>query len=88
MILKLFSVYDNKAQAYLPPFAAVNAGVALRMFRDSATAADHMFTRYPLDYHLFEMGTFDDVMGKVEAVLPHNLGPAAQFTDSIAKVVP
>ncbi|WNK12698.1 MAG: nonstructural protein [Microvirus sp.] len=88
MILKMYSVYDNKAQAYLAPFCCVNNMVALRMFGDSAGDANHMFNRHPLDYHLFEMGEFDDVSGLVQAVLPVNLGAAAMFSDSIGKVVP
>ncbi|WNK13405.1 MAG: nonstructural protein [Microvirus sp.] len=86
MILKLFCVYDNKASAYLPPFAAVNSLVALRMFGDSASDTNHMFNRHPLDYHLFELGEFDDMTGGVSSLMPVNLGNAGMFSDSIGKV--
>ncbi|WNK13435.1 MAG: nonstructural protein [Microvirus sp.] len=82
----MYSVYDNKAQAYLGPFCCVNSMVALRMFGDSASDVNHMFHRHPLDYHLFEVGEFDDQTGLVEARAPVNLGNASMF--DISKVVP
>lgn len=60
MILKIFTVYDSKAEAYLPPFFSATRGLALRSFTDAVNTAGHAFNRYAEDYTLFEVGEFDD----------------------------
>lgn len=60
MIQKIFSVYDQKAEAYLPPFYLPNRAMAVRTFTDCANAKDHQFNKHPQDYLLVELGEFDD----------------------------
>lgn len=59
MKLKVFSVYDVKAQAYLPPFFLPRTEMAVRVFSDSANDPTHMFCKHPEDFHLFELGEWD-----------------------------
>ena len=63
----LFSIYDEKAHAYLPPFTLPTAGMAIRTFTDCANAPDHAFSRNPGDYTLFELGVFDDNTAEINA---------------------
>lgn len=63
MHLKAFSVYDMKAEAYLPPFFLPTVGMALRAFKDCAQSKDHQFGKNPEDYVLYEIGFFDDHSG-------------------------
>lgn len=60
MILKVFAIYDSKAEAYLPPFFCSSKGVAIRMFSDAASDGTHNFCKHSSDYTLFELGSFDD----------------------------
>ena len=60
MIQKIFTVYDEKAHAYLPPFFMARNEQALRVFGDCLNSADHQFAKHPADYTLFEIGNFDD----------------------------
>lgn len=60
MKIKMFTVYDIKAQAYLPPFYMQSTGQAMRVFEDTANDKDHQFGKHPEDYVLYEVGTFDD----------------------------
>lgn len=60
MLLKLFTVYDSKAEAYLPPFYLSTRGQAIRAFSDSVNDPNHAFNRHPADYTLFMIGEFDD----------------------------
>lgn len=60
MQTKLFTVYDKKAEAYLPPFNMQSTGQAMRTFEDTVNDEDHAFNKHPEDYALFELGTFDD----------------------------
>jgi len=63
MIQKVFSIYDCKAEAFLPPFYTHNARVAVRMLQKAATDTSHDFCRFAADYTLFEIGEWDDTTG-------------------------
>lgn len=63
MQLHMFTVYDSKAKAYLPPFFMGQIGQAVRAFSDCVDNAEHAFSKHPEDYTLFRCGTFDDVTG-------------------------
>lgn len=60
MKFKIFSVFDVKAGAYLPPFFLPETAVAVRCFSDCVNSDDHQFGKHPGDYTLFELGSFDD----------------------------
>lgn len=62
----IFSVFDSKAQAFLPPFFCVTRGVAVRNFRQAVLTAGHDFQRFASDYTLFELGEFDDASAKFD----------------------
>lgn len=80
MILKVFSVYDSKAEAYLPPFFMNNSGAARRIFGDCANDPDHMFGKHPEDYTLFEIAEFDDASAVVTpAKTPVSLGLGLEY---------
>lgn len=56
----MFSVYDEKAKAYLPPFILPEIGMATRTFGDCVNNEEHQFGTHPQDYTLFEIAVFDD----------------------------
>lgn len=60
MILQIFTVYDSKAEAYLPPFYLSTKGQAIRAFTDTANDPNHTFYKHPEDYTLFLLGQFED----------------------------
>lgn len=60
MILKVFSIYDDKARSYLPPFMLPERGMAIRAFSDCINSDTHQFGANPGDYTLFELCEFDD----------------------------
>ena len=59
MTHQMFSVYDSKAEAYLPPFQADTLGLAERMFQDTINDPRTPFHKHPEDYTLYHIGTFD-----------------------------
>lgn len=63
MILKVFSVYDVKAEAYLQPFFMTSKGQAVRGFTDLLNDGQSQFSKHPGDFTLFELGSFDDSNG-------------------------
>ncbi len=63
MIIRIFTVYDEKAAAYLPPFSFGQIGEAVRSFIDAANHADHKFNKNAEDFTLYHLGSFDDHEG-------------------------
>jgi len=60
MIHKLFSIFDEKAKAYLPPFILHQTAMAIRSFSDACKDPEHRFHLHPEDYCLYQIGIFDD----------------------------
>lgn len=80
MKLSIFSVYDSKANAFIPPFVLPNEAMAKRVFADCANDPNHNFCKWSNDFNLFMIGEFDDISGTIEAtVKPVNLGLASAF---------
>lgn len=80
MKLKVFSVFDSKAEVFQQPFFSLTKGQALRGFTDAANDKNHPMGAHPEDYALFEIGEFDDATGRVEPLKsPVSLGLAIEF---------
>ena len=63
MIQNIFSIFDEKAKAYLPPILLPHVGQMVREFKDAINDATTAFYRHPEDYTLFQLGTFDNETG-------------------------
>lgn len=82
-MLKMFTVYDSKAEAYLQPFYAQATGAGVRIFAQASSDEAHQFNTHAADYTLFEIGTFDEHTGQLEPLKTQlNLGTALQLQDS------
>jgi len=68
MVHKIFSIFDGKAMAYLPPFCLPEVGMASRTFGDCVNSADHQFGLHPEDYTLFQIGLYDDSTGIISGL--------------------
>lgn len=79
--MKVFSVFDCKAEAHLQPIFAPTNAVAIRIFIEAAMDQNHNFHKYAADYTLFEIGTFNEETAELKA-LPalNNLGNALALT--------
>lgn len=83
MQLNAYSVFDNKAIAFIPPFFMVNDAVAIRNFADAVNDPTHAFHKNPDDYVLYRIGSFDDSVGVLEPLVNSvNLGLASSFKNS------
>lgn len=79
MIHKMYTVFDTKAEIYLPPIYYKATGEALRAFSDTVNSSDHAFHKHPEDYCLFEIGTYDDQNAGIETITPKSLGLAIEY---------
>jgi len=70
MVFGLYSVYDEKAQVYLPPFVAKTVGEADRIFDSVIKAGQSTISQYPADHSLYNVGTFDDCGAVLEPCVP------------------
>lgn len=76
---EVFTVYDQKAEAYLPPFYFTTIGQALRAFADTVNDPTHAFFKHPEDYTLFHLGYYDDGNAKFDPlVTPSSMGTALE----------
>ncbi len=76
----IFTVYDDKAEAYLPPFFLNTVGEALRAFSELANDPNHAFCKYPSDFTLFQIGTFDNGNCSFELLpTPTAIGKAIEY---------
>lgn len=79
MIRKLYSIRDAKAELYNPPFHASTPGEAERAFTELANSPGHFVNKFPEDYDLFFVASFDDNTGKLEVpVSPEHIVKAIQ----------
>jgi hypothetical protein len=69
MIINMYSILDNKAEAFLPPFFMQNDGLARRAIVDCIRDPKHRFSSHPRDYILFSIGIFDDLTGEIKSDL-------------------
>jgi len=80
MLLCVFSVYDSAAECYMQPFFQQTKGQAIRAFTDAVNDPSHAFARYPDDYTLFELGSYDDSKGAFMMLnTPKSIGVAVEF---------
>lgn len=78
MILKAFSLFDSKADIYMPPFFCGTLGQAVRAVVEAAQDPRSTLGRYPADFDLMELGEFNDVNGELISANRRNHGPVSQ----------
>lgn len=66
MKLVVVAVRDSAVDAFMRPFFVPTVGVAIRSFRDEVTRAESEMFKHPSDYELFEIGEFDEDIGRFE----------------------
>lgn len=80
MKLKVFSVYDEKAESFGQPFFFAARGMAVRAFIDLANDGRSTVSKHPVDFHLYEIGEYDDSTGRFDSYVNHvALGRAREF---------
>jgi len=80
MIYQIFSVYDSKVGAYLPPVFQRSKGEAIRAMEAALNEPSHAFAKTPDDFTLFHLGDYDDENGMIDAfATPAPIGKAIEF---------
>lgn len=81
MVKNLYTIFDKVSESYMPPFTEINHGTAIRGLQDMMTQnVNHNLAKFPHDYALYLLGSFDDQSGDVV------LQPEPMHVEDIVKV--
>lgn len=73
MIAKAFALRDIKADAFGSPFFLPNENIAKRLLAEWAQDKRSEVGKYPNDFVMFEIGTFDNESGKLSPLVPPSM---------------
>lgn len=77
---KMFAIYDSKAGIHHAPFTTNSSAQAIRMTTSTALDERTELNKYPADFTLFEIATFDDSSGQISPLAAKiNLGTVQEF---------
>lgn len=68
--LRIYCIYDARAEAHLTPFFYANDSMANRAFSNIIKDDNHPFSKTPEDYDLVVVGEFDSSTGGITPVQP------------------
>lgn len=86
MLYRVYAIYDSKSEAYYPPFFQATTGLAIRYFTELANDQKTTIGKYPHDYALYEIGTYDDGTAILEPQGRHtHHGKAIEFVQEEEK---
>lgn len=83
MKIGIYSVRDNKADAFMQPLFVNAEGLARRSFGEAVNDPKSVFGKYPGDFDLYKLGAFDDEKGEL---IP--LDKPVNLVNGVALVVP
>lgn len=86
MIFNVYSILDGKSHVYSPPFLSRHTGEALRSFTDLVNDERSTVSKYPGDFQLVQVATFDDELGTFIECKPVFLGTADQYQKPSAQL--
>lgn len=69
MKTNIYAIYDKQAEIHGPPFTAINDVLAMRTFNTIKEDSSSDIHKYPQDYKLVKLGTFDKKTGALNAEL-------------------
>jgi len=71
-VFQVFTIRDEKAQAFTVPMYFPTKGVALRSLSAAVNKpnSDDLYSTHPQDFGLYHIGTYDADTGLHEPVLP------------------
>lgn len=79
MNVQIFSIFDMAAKRYMDPFTGPTIEFALRGFKEACTTAEHQFNKFPEDYCLYHVGTFDADLGAITPLEARKIAMASSF---------
>lgn len=79
MNTELFAIFDTAAGIFIDPFCAPTLEFALRGFREACETDGHQFRKFPEDYALYHIGSFDVTLGELLPIVTTKVAIASNF---------
>lgn len=79
MNIVITSVYDSKVKAYSSLIPARTVEEAIRGFKSASVQPESDFNKFPEDYSLWNIGTFDQETGVITGAQPTMVAQALEF---------
>lgn len=70
MELRIYTIFDEKADHYLQPFFNVTDAAAMRLIGNMANDPNSQFGKNPEDYTIWLVGLFDQRTGQTSPIEP------------------
>ena len=92
LTLRLYSIYDSKAEQFSPPQVYHNDMLALRGFEAIVNDDKMLICKYPEDFSLYYVGNFGDTDGRYyiehydESRVPVLVGHAVDYVQNVDKI--
>lgn len=89
VLLRLYSIYDSKAEQFSPPQVYHNDLLALRAFEGIVNDDKMLIKKYPEDFTLYYVGNLDDCNGRYyvensdESNIPVVVGRAVEYVQHV-----
>lgn len=90
--MRLYSIYDDKAEQFSPPQVYHNDMLALRAFQGIVNDDKMLIKKYPEDFSLYYVGNIGDSDGRYyvescdEARIPKIVGRAIDYLENLDSV--
>jgi hypothetical protein len=90
--LRLYSIYDDKAEQFSPPQVYHNDMLALRAFQGIVNDDKMLIKKYPEDFSLYYVGNIGDSDGRYcvehydESSIPVLVGRAIDYLENLDSV--
>ncbi len=76
---EIFAILDMALGEYLEPFSAPTIAFAIRSFGDVCGKEGHQMQRFPEDYSLYHIGTFEN--GELTGFEPRKVAMASSYAN-------
>lgn len=86
MTYLVFSILDNKSHLFGPPFYSRHTGEALRNFTELVNDDRSTVSKYPADFQLVQVASFDDEDGTFSPSKHIFLGSGDQYQKPSAQL--
>ena len=78
----IFTIYDAMAEVFLTPWFARNDATARRSFSVAVNDTQHDFGKFPTDFVLYRIGSFNAEDGSVTPEAPTKLAIGIELVES------
>lgn len=79
--LNAYAVKDIQSQLFTNPYFLQNDTVALRSFETACKTENHQFNKYPEDFSMYHIGTYNIETGELISTTPKQISNATSFTN-------